>query len=265
MIPDYHSITEIPGLSATTEQIERLYHRYRFALDFSDGKRVLEVACGSGMGLKLLSGKATVVAGGDIDASNLHLAASICEGAKTSLYRMDAHCLPFKNDSFDTILLFESIYYLKNPEKFVRESARVLRNGGHLIIGTVNKSWNDFHPSPFAQGYFSVPELRDLLAGVFPHVQMYGVFPVQDGGVRNLLISFIKRIAVQLRLIPGSLAARAYLKRLFIGPLQPLPLFLQEGMMPYPPPEKIAADMPDGKFKIVYAVAWGPSDDKKGY
>jgi len=254
-LPDYNSITEIPGLQATGEQRERLYHRYRFASDYGVNKRVLEAACGSGLGMKYLSRGSAVVAGIDIDSNNISVAASLRTEARLLLSRGDAHSLPFRNQSFDVVLLFESLYYLKNPELFVREAARVLRNDGRLIISTVNRSWDDFHPSPFAHAYFTVPELLDLLKKQFREVQFFGAFPVQSAGIRNKVISLIKRLAVSMHLIPGSLAARAYLKRLFIGPLQPLPTSLEDVKTQYLPPQRIAEDSPNKNFKIIYAVA----------
>jgi cyclopropane fatty-acyl-phospholipid synthase-like methyltransferase len=59
MTPEYIHVTEIPGNKASAEQIERLYHRYHFASAFCQGKEVLEVACGAGMGLGYLAGTST--------------------------------------------------------------------------------------------------------------------------------------------------------------------------------------------------------------
>ncbi len=254
-LPDYHSITETPGLPATEEQLARLYHRYRFSRDYTVHKKVLEVGCGSGLGLKSLSLESSLVAGMDIDLHNICIAASLHKQAGLFLSRGDAHFLPFRNHSFDVVLLFESLYYLKSPELFVREAARVLGEDGRLIISTVNRSWDDFHPSPFAHTYFTVPELIELLGRQFREVQIFGSFPVQSTGIRNKALSLVKRLAVSMHLIPGSLAARAYLKRLFIGPLKPLPASLEEVKGAYSPPQIIATDRPNKDFKIIYAVA----------
>ena len=47
---DYSSITELPGSHATREQLARLYHRYHMAAQYTLNKRILEVACGAGLG-----------------------------------------------------------------------------------------------------------------------------------------------------------------------------------------------------------------------
>jgi len=71
---DYSSITESPNLKATREQLARLYQRYHFARQFAKDKEVLEVACGSGIGLGYLAKVAKSVVGGDVDKKNVNLA-----------------------------------------------------------------------------------------------------------------------------------------------------------------------------------------------
>ena len=113
---DYHSITEYPGLGATRDQLERLCHRYRFALEYADSRDVLEVACGSGIGMGYLAKRAGTVVGGDIDHRNITIARSLYTNSAVKICNMDAHYLPFKNATFGLVLLFEAIYYLGNPE-----------------------------------------------------------------------------------------------------------------------------------------------------
>lgn len=256
---DYSQITESPGLKATQEQIARLYHRYHFARQFAEGKDVLEVACGSGIGLGYLCEVANRVVGGDIDERNLVVAQRIysdkLKDVNFDIQWMDAHSFPFEDDSFDIVLLYEAIYYLKEPEECILEVYRVLRKDGIFIICTVNKDWDDFHPSPYTFKYFSVPQLYEALHREFSEVNLYGAFRVEIEGIRDRVVSFIKRMAVNFDLIPGSLKARAYLKRLFMGKLQPLPEEVYDGMAPYEEPVPIQKDKPNKDFKIIYAVA----------
>jgi SAM-dependent methyltransferase len=250
----YSEITEIPGLKASQEQIARLYHRYRFAKSFAVGKDVLEVACGAGLGLGYLAQVAKSVVGGDLDDKNVELARKHYMD-RIPIMKMDAHSLPFPERFFDLVLLFEAIYYLQDPEKFVSEAKRVMRNGGTLIIGTVNKDWEDFHPSPYSYKYFSVPKLYELLRKNFGEVRLFGAFQVENTTMKDKMLSIIKRAAVKLNLIPGSLKARSYLKRIFMGKLTPLPEEVFEGMASYDEPLQIAPDQPNSVFKIIYAVA----------
>ena len=88
----------------------------------------------------------------------------------------------------------------------------------------------------------------------FREVKLYGGFPVENRKVGGEIISLIKRSAVKLNLIPGSLKARAYLKRIFMGKLVPLPHEITEGMAHYAQPVEIPADQTTKSFKILYAV-----------
>jgi ubiquinone/menaquinone biosynthesis C-methylase UbiE len=80
-------------------------------------------------------------------------------------FTIDAHNLPFDDKSFDVVILYEAIYYLEHPERFIEEARRVLRENGTLLICTANKDWSGFNPSPYTYKYFSAPELFLLRKG----------------------------------------------------------------------------------------------------
>ena len=157
MPADYSTVTEIPGDKATQEQMDRVFQRYRFAIDFCEDKDVLEVACGAGQALGYLARKARRVVGGDCTEKLLTSAKHYYKD-RAELYLLDAHQLPFRDRSFDVVILFEAIYYLAQPQEFVAEAYRVLRGNGVLLIATVNKDWPEFNPSPYSIRYLSVPE-----------------------------------------------------------------------------------------------------------
>lgn len=256
MESNFYEITEKPGDMATAEQLERLYCRYRFAKDYINKGQVLEVGCGSGMGLVYLSESASKVVGGDIDKNNIELASQYCTGnTNISVIELDAHKLPFPDKSFDVILLFESIYYLENPKGFIEEAFRGLTNNGHLVIGSVNKDWKDFHPSKYAVKYYSVPELDALLRGSFNIIEFFGAFEVDEDGIKSKMYSLIKGSASKLNLIPGSLKARELLKRIFIGRLAPIPPQVFDDMAVCQAPVKIEDHWMTNRYKIFYAVA----------
>lgn len=252
----YKAVTEIPEGKASQEQLERLYARYKFAGEFCNQRNILEVACGSGIGLGYLANNANKVVGGDIDEELLAIPKrTYHERRNIKIARFDAENLPFKEKRFDIVLLYEAIYYIKHPERFTREVVRVLGPGGKLIVCTVNKDWADFNPSPMSEKYFSVSELHSLLSQVFPRVELFGAFPVSQKGSKDVLLSLIKRIAVSFHLIPKTMKGKEFFKRFFFGKLTPLPFELDEGAAGYCMPVPMAHDMRNNTFKILFAVA----------
>jgi len=167
----------------------------------------------------------------------------------------DGHKFPLKDKSMDVVILYEAIYYLSEPEKFVQEARRVLKDGGMLLICTVNCSWPDFNPSPFSTKYFSVPELYDLLKAKFHTVEIYGAFPALADSAKTRLVSYIKRTAVSLHLIPKTMKGKKLLKRLFFGQLIPIPAEIEENGYHYQKPVLIPYNNPNSTYKVTYAVA----------
>jgi len=252
----YAIVTELPGTGVTKEQLERIFHRYHFALEFCKDKDVLEVACGSGLGLGYLAERAKKVIAGDIDKENLNSARKNYRGRDCIELRLfDAHKLPFEDSSFDVVILYEALYYLAQPERFIQEAHRILRKRGVLIICTVNKDWSDFNPSPFSTKYFSIPDLFSLLNQVFSKVELYGAFSVATDRSRDKIVSFIKRKAVVFNLIPKTMKGKEIFKRIFFGRLLTLPPEISEGMTKYYPPVSIPNDSPNFDYKVLYAVA----------
>jgi len=255
MVTDFTTVTELPGSQATREQRARLYHRYHTAGRYAAGKHVLEVACGASLGLGYLARTTKSVVGGDYTENLLRIAQSHYQG-RVPLLRLDAHHLPFCDQTFDLVIMFEAIYYLSRPEQFLAESRRVLTSGGKLLIGTVNKHWSEFTPSLLSTHYFSVPELRDLLTQQgFSNLEFFGAFPTTAASPKQKIISLIRRMAVALNLVPKTLGGREHLKRLFYGALTPLKPEVEDGMAELEPLVPISRESPNSQYKILYAVA----------
>lgn len=257
VINEYTTVTELPGINAHKEQIERLYQRYRFASDFCKGKDVLEVACGGGIGLGYLAKIAKKVVGGDIDENILNYPRTYYKQRKNiEIKTLDAELLPYNDSSFDVVMMYEALYYIPKPEIFIEEARRILRKKGVLIICTVNKDWPEFNPSPHSYKYFSADELCSLLQKKGFKVKMFGGFPASSDNFKAKSISFIKQTAVKLHLIPKTMKGKEKLKRLFFGKLEPLPPEIYDGVADYSPPLPIASDTPDKIHKVIYAVGY---------
>lgn len=57
---------------------------------------------------------------------------------------MDAHAIPFKEESLDNIVLFDVLHHLSAPAVFFHEAERVLRPNGRAIMMEPYVSWVSF-------------------------------------------------------------------------------------------------------------------------
>jgi ubiquinone/menaquinone biosynthesis C-methylase UbiE len=257
-LPDYAPITETPRTPATRPQVKRLIQRYDFAERRTRGRRTLEVACGAGIGLGYLARTASSVVGGDATASALRLARAHY-GSRVPLVRFDAHVLPFADGVFDAIVVFEAIYYFRDLARVLNECRRVLAPGGAVLISSVNPRWAGFTPSSFSTRYFSHGELCAILSAAGFQVDgCYGGFPTHDGTAVDQFVERSRRVAASLHLIPKTLGARAWLKRIFYGPTATLMPELTPGADTAPAPVELRRDDVDQSHQILYVAARVP-------
>ncbi len=249
----FDSVTELPGHGATKEQLAMMHTRYRFAAQLGEGKDLLELACGPGIALGYLGQTARRVEGGDLDASLVE-AAKKHYGSRLDVHVINAQELPYEDASFDVILLLEAIYYLPDPNRFVAEAQRVLRDDGVVMICSANCERQDFNPSPYTHKYFSAGELQELLAAKGFGVEMYGGFPVENSGVYGKILDVLRNVAVKLRLIPKTMAWKIRLKRLLFGKLHELPAELKVDDTQCADLLPINAARTVSEYKVIYAV-----------
>lgn len=251
--PDYTGVTETPGTLVSREAASMALSRYELVRQLATGRRVLEIACGSGQGLRYVAREAAWVVGGDITAGLLARAQRHNRGV-VPLVQFDAHQLPFSNASFDVVQIHEAIYYMGDPRRVFDECRRVLRPGGVLVISSINPAWPDFNPSPHATGYLGAEELKAALLQSFREAQIRFGFPVKPPTVVDAAVSALKRTAVRFKLIPKTMGGKTMLKRMFLGPLIPVPAELTPGCARIDAPQDSPADA-SPRFRIIYAVA----------
>lgn len=78
----------------------------------------------------------------------------------------DAHKLPFRGNSFDLIICYETVEHVENPQQILQEIKRVMRKGGFAIVSmdsgnllfrlgwwfwekTAGVAWQDAHIHPY--------------------------------------------------------------------------------------------------------------------
>lgn len=252
---NYATVTEMPGNKATKENLAMLYTRYKWASQFVQGKDVLELGCGAGQGLGYLANYARRVVGGDIDRDIVKCAQDYYQG-RVEISQLDAQNLAFEEDSFDLVILFEALYYLKEPERFLSECRRVLRKNGLVLLCSANKDWPGFNPSPFSFRYFSAPELADLFKKNNFKMELFGGFETSADSFKSKVVSQIRKRAVKFNLIPKTMKGKEKFKRIFYGKLLETPAEIKEGMTSYYQPRPISSASPNNQYKVIYAKAF---------
>ena len=146
--------------------------RYRFALErLGPGQRVLDVACGAGFGLEILSGAGMPAIGVDYD----HVPLAGLREPRT-VVQADGTRIPFNACSFDAVVSFETLEHVSDAAALIAEVRRVLTPDGQLILSTPNRAFRE-SANPFHIREFAADELRSLLDEHFSEVQLFGQRP----------------------------------------------------------------------------------------
>lgn len=251
---DFEGVTEVAGDLASEEQVRRMVSRYFWAGERIKGADVLEVACGAGQGLGYMARTARRVVGGDI-SSALVAAAKKHYGGRIAIHVFDAEAMPFGDRSFDVVVIFEAIYYIRNVDQFIHEVRRVLRPSGKLLIATANKDLFDFTPSPHSVVYYGVRELDQMLRSAGFSVSFFGDTPFKAVPVRQRALRPIKKIATAAGLMPNSKIGKALIKRFVFGRMSTLPAEIEPAMDPGKPPSRINSDIKDTLHKVILVDA----------
>jgi GT2 family glycosyltransferase len=130
--------------------------RYEFVKKADLGKRILDAACGSGYGTKMLG------------ATGLDVSAEAVEYAKEK-YGVEAEVWDLEqglNGKFyDTIVSFETIEHLENPDKFLKDAA--LATNQFIFSIPLN------NPSKFHKKIYTLEQAQNLIYKHFSKVYWY--------------------------------------------------------------------------------------------
>ncbi len=107
--------------------------------------RVLDVGCGTGYTTSGILGRGDVceVVGLDMNPVQLNRAVKNLHSKKAtlSISRGDAENLPFIDGSFDAVISVGAIEYFPDPEKVLKELARVANPNGKVIVCGPESGW----------------------------------------------------------------------------------------------------------------------------
>lgn len=154
--------------------------RYQFAGGYVQNQRVLDIACGCGIGTSyLLRAGARSCIGVDISPDAVKFAAENYPGPE--YFIGNALSIPLESRSVDAVVSFETIEHVKEPGRFIEECYRVLAPGGILVCSTPHLPvirWLCTVENPFHVFEMSSSTLSELLSEKFDSVRMFAQAPV---------------------------------------------------------------------------------------
>jgi O-antigen biosynthesis protein len=149
--------------------------RYEFAQPYCRGRDVLDAGCGVGYGTALLAADARTVVAVDLDSDAIAYARRRYAAPNVDYRVGDMTALRLDADSVDVVCAFETVEHLDEPERFVAEARRVLRDGGLLLASTPHVKRTQTRPAnPHHAREYSPRDFKALLGEQFSSVELLG-------------------------------------------------------------------------------------------
>ena len=157
------------------DKVRREFHldRYRFAADRVKAKRVLDCACGTGYGVRLIreKGRAAFVIGVDVDHKAIEYARKEHQVDFTIFICCSGARLALPDACVDIVTSFETIEHVPDDMALLEEFHRVLKPNGILIISTPNQ-W-PLKDAPFHVREYDRMSFLGVLANNFDCLELY--------------------------------------------------------------------------------------------
>lgn len=127
---------------------------------------LLDVGCGTGPMIELLSGKYPEKHYTGLDLTPRMIDVAKAKGIpNTSFLVGDSENLPFADESFDAVICANSFHHYPNPQRFFDGTRRVLKHGGRMIL----RDYTSFRPIVWLMNHIEMP-----LANIFGHGDVRG-------------------------------------------------------------------------------------------
>ena len=165
----------------------RRIHALLKLVEDSHARCVLEVGCGTGYWLEVLSGSGAEIYGLDYSLGMLRQAKY--RRTLMHLTRGNATQLPYRTCSFDLLYCVDALHHFQRPAEFIREAWRILRPGGVLAL-----SGSDPHQEQeiwYVYDYFAGTREYDLQR--FPSRETTMAW-IGESGFQDIRIEVLERI-----------------------------------------------------------------------
>ncbi len=133
----------------------------------SSDQKVLEIGCGTGIISLGITPFVESVVATDISPQMIAVAKSKAESVSISNIEFrvcDGYALPYDDQTFDAVLLFNVLHFVKEPTALLHEAHRLLKPSGYLVSAT--DCYAEPVPLPFRIG-LGIQRLLNLI-GIIP-------------------------------------------------------------------------------------------------
>jgi len=155
--------------------LQRQLAAYHAARDYVQGKAVLELGCGEGVGTAILAEAASELLAIDYSRKAVETASRNLSSGKIRFQVERVPPIRIADGRFDVVIMFQMIEHLDRAEPLIEEICRVLKDRGTLLVATVNKE-ESLTDNPFHLHEFNREELEELLGKYFAEVGFFGLF-----------------------------------------------------------------------------------------
>ena len=164
------------------EKVIDAMHRYAYSLVREYARptdRLLEVGFGEGYGSEIVRTWVREYVGVEVEDDAVAHAVERYPRQGSTFLAYDGETLPFDDSSFDLVISFQVLEHVREPDRFLREARRVVRDGGVVLVVTPNRNhrladgerpWNRYHVREF-----SPSELEAAMRRSFAEVEIFGI------------------------------------------------------------------------------------------
>jgi len=222
---DFTEFTEVSGTKITIDQLYRMNHRYSWVKEnLKESDEIIELCCGCGQGIKMLTDKVSKYYGTDITENLLNKAKNLNnQKAELTLSEANYYLQNFKENSIDAVIILEAIYYFESINEIFTNITKILKEKGKLFLCWPNPDFPGFHRSDHSFLYPTYDEIIKISKEHDLTVNKFFGFRKYKFSLKTFLKTKIKKIASKLNLIPSKMSAKIILKKIFEGSMIEMP------------------------------------------
>jgi 2-polyprenyl-3-methyl-5-hydroxy-6-metoxy-1,4-benzoquinol methylase/spore coat polysaccharide biosynthesis protein SpsF (cytidylyltransferase family) len=136
--------------------------------------KVLDLACGTGHGLRLVADAVREAHGGDADPAVIEQARAATAAPNVSFHVLDALATGFPDASFDAVLSMETVEHV-DGERFLDELHRLMTPGALLVMSTPQNSQGRIPITATHEREYTLEQAVDLVARRFTIHEVIGL------------------------------------------------------------------------------------------